>query len=51
MMVIPSRRIGLVVMCNSGSRALNLVWYRIMYDILAVREERRFDFETRCVAT
>ena len=51
MMILPSRRIGLVVMCNSGSKALNLVWYRILYDVLAVHEDRRFDFETRCVLT
>ncbi|KAK7994292.1 penicillin-binding protein [Apiospora marii] len=45
MMMMPSRDMGIVVMCNSASRAKNLVWYRIMYDLLGVEESRRFDFE------
>ncbi|KAK8016634.1 beta-lactamase/transpeptidase-like protein [Apiospora rasikravindrae] len=45
MMMMPSREMGIVVMCNAASMAKDLVWYRIMYDLLGVEEGRRFDFE------
>ncbi|KAK8122751.1 hypothetical protein PG984_011421 [Apiospora sp. TS-2023a] len=47
MMMIPSQEMGIVVMCNAASRAKNLVWYRIMYELLGVEESRRFDFEEK----
>lgn len=47
MMMMPARRMGIVVMCNAASEAKSLVWYRIMYDLLGVEEGKRFDFEEK----
>ncbi|KAK8072781.1 hypothetical protein PG996_006129 [Apiospora saccharicola] len=44
---MPSREMGIVVICNAASRAKNLVSYRIMYDLLGVEESKRFDFEEK----
>jgi CubicO group peptidase (beta-lactamase class C family) len=45
MLMIPSREMGIVLMANSVTPARELVLYRILYDMLSVDEEKRYDFE------
>ncbi|KAH6648082.1 beta-lactamase/transpeptidase-like protein [Truncatella angustata] len=47
MLIVPSRQIGITVMTNAASKALTLVLYRILYDLLEVREKDRFDFAAK----
>lgn len=45
MMVIPSRDIGIVVMSNSPTNVVQIVEYRILYDLFNLDPEKRMDHE------
>lgn len=45
MVMVPEREYGAVVVANSGSKARELVTYRILYDLFDVEEGKRRDFE------
>jgi CubicO group peptidase (beta-lactamase class C family) len=47
MLMIPSKKIGITVMTNSASDSLTIVLYRILYDVLGVKEQDRFDFAAK----
>lgn len=45
MVMVPRREYGVIVTANSGSKARELVTYRILYDLFRVDEGKRRDFE------
>lgn len=47
MMIIPSRDIGIVVMSNSPTDVVQLVEYRILYDLFNLGQDKRFDHEAK----
>ncbi|KAK7746444.1 hypothetical protein SLS53_002403 [Cytospora paraplurivora] len=47
MLMVPSRKYGIVIMANSYSKVRELVTYRILYDLFGVEEGRRVDFEAK----
>lgn len=49
MAMVPSKNYGVVVMTNSNSYVRELVTYRVLYDLLGVEDDKRYDFETQYV--
>lgn len=47
MLMVPSRKYGIVTMANSYSKVRELVTYRILYDLFDVKEDKRRDLETQ----
>jgi len=45
MVMVPSRRISVVVLINQGQAAFEAVAYRVLYDIFEVPKEERIDFD------